>query len=164
MKRNPAPFLVLVLMALSLAAGCTVPQGGGTPTQAPTQTVTTIPPSPAVTVPPGPVVTVPPAYAVAIQVTRNPNTAFPYITVTFRGGNGQVILQRITVTVARADGQVLREVVPRTGVHQYAVGDSASITGTTGTDEVVVVVTILGKDYKIYDENMPFYTIPPPPP
>jgi hypothetical protein len=37
------------------------------------------------------------------------------------------------------------------------------ITGTTGTDEVAVVATILGKDYKIYDENLAFYAIPPPP-
>jgi len=50
------------------------------------------------------------------------------------------------------------------GQNQYAVGDSVRILGTTGTDEVVVVVTIGGRDYKIYDENRPFYTIPPPPP
>jgi hypothetical protein len=32
------------------------------------------------------------------------------------------------------------------------VGDSVRIRGTTGRDEVVVVATILGVDYKIYDE------------
>jgi len=160
MKRNPAPFLVLVLMALSLATGCTVPQGVGTPTPAPTQTVTTIPPSPAVTVPPGPVVTVPPAYAVAIQVTRNPNTAFPYITVAFRGGYGQYILQRITVTVARSDGLISQKVIPQSGENQYSVGDSVSITGTTGTDEVAVVATLNGVDYKIYDEFLTYGASP----
>ena len=119
---------------------------------------------PAATIPPGPIVTLPPDYAVAIQVTRDPNTAFPYINVAFRGGNGQGTLWLITVTVARSDGWVIQEDIPMTGQNQYAVGDSVRILGTTGTDEVVVVVTILGKEYKIYDENRPFYTIPPPPP
>jgi hypothetical protein len=154
MKRIPAPVLVLVLMALSLGAGCTVPQGGGNPTPTPTQTVTTLPPTPAVTIPPGPVVTVPPQYQVAIQVMKNPSTAFPYITAAFRGGSGQFILQRITVTVARSDGQVIREIIPESGQGQYAVGDSVRIPGTDGVDRVVVVVTILGVDYKIYDQNL----------
>jgi hypothetical protein len=145
--------LVLVLVSLSLAAGCVVPQGGG---GTPTPTVTTATPAPVVTIPPGPVVTVPPQYQVAIQVTRNPNTAFPYITTTFRGGSGQFILRRITVTVERSDGQVIQEVIPESGLGQYAVGDSVRILGTTGVDRVVVVVTMLGGDYKIYDENLDF--------
>jgi hypothetical protein len=153
---------ICLILALALWAGCVAPGGeGGTPTPAATMTT---PPAVTASIPPGPVVTLPPAYAVAIQVTRNPNTAFPYITVAFRGGNGQVILQRITVTVARSDGQVIQEVIPQFGQHQYAVGDSVRITGTTGTDEVVVMVTTLGKDWKIYDENLRFYSIPPPPP
>jgi hypothetical protein len=152
--------LILSLVALALGPGCTAPGSGGIPT--PTMPAMTTAP-PVVTIPPGPVTTPPPNYAVAIQVTRNPNTAFPYITVTFRGGYGQVILQRLTVTVALSDGRVLQEVIPRSGQGQYSVGDSVRITGTTGTDEVAVVATILGKDYKIYDENLAFYTIPPPP-
>jgi hypothetical protein len=119
--------------------------------------------TPVVTVPPGPVVTVPPQQEVAIQVTRNPNTAFPYITVTFRGGYGQIYLQNIEVTVARSDGKVIQEVVPMTSSGQYAVGDYVNIEGTTGTDEVVVVVTLNRVDYKIYDEFLAFYTVPPPP-
>jgi hypothetical protein len=151
-----APLLILALIALALGSGCTVPQrGGGTPTQTP---VTTLPPTPAVTVPPGPVVTVPPDYYVAIQVTRNPDTANPYIAVAFRGGAGQFILQKITVTVARSDGRVIQEAIPESGQGQYAVGDSVRILGTTGVDRVVVVVTILGVDYKIYDQNLNFYS------
>jgi hypothetical protein len=110
------------------------------------------------------VVTPPPQYAIAIQVTRNPNTANPFINVAFRGGNGQILLQELRVTVARSDGIVLQEVVPETGNGQYAVGDSVNIMGTTGTDEVVVVATINGVAYKIYDEFMAFYSVPPPPP
>jgi hypothetical protein len=152
-------FLALALLALALAPGCIMPQGGRD-----TLTPTTTAPVPVVTIPPGPVVTIPPNYAVAIQVTRDPNTAFPYINVAFRGGKGQSILRKITVTVVRSDGQILRELIPMSGQNQYAVGDSVRILGTTGTDEVVVVVTIAGKEYKIYDEDRPFYTIPPPPP
>jgi hypothetical protein len=155
-----APLLILLLFALAIGPGCIVPRGGeGTPTQAETQTpVTTLPPTPAVTIPPGPVVTVPPDYYVAIQVTRNPNTANPYIAVAFRGGAGQFILQKITATVARSDGKVIQETIPESGQGQYAVGDSVRILGTTGVDRVVVVVTILGVDYKIYDQNLNFYS------
>jgi len=157
-KAVPAAILLLVL---GLVAGCTVPGGGGggvTPT--PTRTPVTLPITPAVTVPPGPVVTVPPQYEVAIQVTRNPNTAHPDITVAFRGGNGQFILQEIMVTVARSDGLVIQELVPMTGGNQYAVGDSVTIEGTTGTDEVVVVVTLNGVEYKTYDEFLTFGASP----
>ncbi|HMA04448.1 MAG TPA: hypothetical protein VKO45_00825 [Methanomicrobiales archaeon] len=162
MIRKITPFLVLLLIALASVPGCTAPQGdGGTPTT--TTTTMTATPVPGVTIPPGPVVTPLPNYAVAVQVTRNPNTAFPYITVTFRGGYGQILLRRLTVTVARSDGKVIQEVIPQSGTQQYAIGDFVRITGTTGTDEVAVVANINGKDYKIYDQNLDFYTIPPPP-
>ena len=86
--------LVFFLLALALAAGCTMPPAGGGGTLTPTPTPATTLPGPGVTVPPGPVVTVPPAYEVIIQVTRDPNTAFPYINFAFRGGKGQFILQK----------------------------------------------------------------------
>jgi hypothetical protein len=149
----------ILLLALALAAGCTMPPGIGV-TPIPTTTVTTAPPTPTVTVPPGPVVTVPPQFSIAVQVTRNPSTANPYINVAFRGGNGQFILQQLMVTVARSDGMVVREVIPETGNGQYAIGDSINVMGTTGTDEVVVVATINGVDYKIYDEYLTYGASP----
>jgi hypothetical protein len=99
------------------------------------------------------VVTTPPNYDVIVQVMKSPNTAFPYITVAFRGGSGQFILSRLTVTVARSDGQVIQETIPETG-QGYAVGDSVRILGTDGVDRVAVVATLLGMDYKIYDQNL----------
>ncbi|HVP25749.1 MAG TPA: hypothetical protein VMS81_07195 [Methanomicrobiales archaeon] len=157
MKARTAPILVLLLLGLAFGPGCTAPPGGGgTPTPTPVQTTvpvtTPVPPTPVATIPPGPVVTVPPIYDITIQVMKNPSTFSPDITVTFRGGKGQYILSALTVTVARSDGQVFREVIPETGQGQYSVGDSVRIRGTTGRDEVVVVATILGVDYKIYDE------------
>jgi hypothetical protein len=150
----------ILLLALVLAAGCTLPQGGGVTPTPTTVRATMTSPTPVVTVPPGPVVTPPPQYAIAIQVTRNPSTANPYITVAFRGGNGQFILQQLTVTVARSDGLVIQEVIPETGNGQYAIGDSVNIMGTTGTDEVVVVATLNGVDYKIYDEFLTYGASP----
>jgi len=158
------PVFIISLAVLALVAGCTAPQGGGGGTTPPAPSGTTQAPGPAVTVPPGPVNTPPPAQSVEVQVTRNPNTAFPYITVAFRGGYGQIVLQQLTVTVARSDGQILQQVIPQSGQNQYSIGDAVRMVGTTGTDEVVVVATVNGKDYKIFDQNMPFYSIPPPPP
>ena len=160
MAGKAASLLILTVIALALGTGCTAPGGGGgtpVPTASPTPVetpVTTLPPTPVVTIPPGPVVTTPPNYDVIVQVMKSPNTAFPYITVAFRGGSGQFILARLTVTVARSDGQVVQKIVPETGRDQYAVGDSVKILGTDGIDRVVVVATILGVDYKIYDQNL----------
>jgi len=159
MTGKAVPAAILFLILLGLGAGCAAPQGNGvTPTPTtPAQTtvpVTTIPPTTVVTIPPGPVVTVPPIYDIQIQVMKNPSSYSPDITVTFRGGKGQYLLQELTVTVATSDGRVIQEMVPMSGENQYAVGDSVTIRGTDGSDEVVVVATILGVDYKIYDENL----------
>ncbi|HMK15538.1 MAG TPA: hypothetical protein VK450_01320, partial [Methanomicrobiales archaeon] len=105
------------------------------------------------TVFPGPVVTVPPNYDVEIQENRNHNSVNPYITLTFRGGKGQIFLQRITVTVVQSDGQVITKTIERPENGQISVGDYVQFPGTTGVDRVIVVVTILGKDYKILDMN-----------
>jgi hypothetical protein len=71
--------------------------------------------------------------------------------VTFRGGKGQYILKRILVTVVKSDGGVISKEIVQPVNGQIAVGDSVTFTGTTGVDRVIVVATILGKDYKILD-------------
>jgi len=88
---------------------------------------------------------------VAIQENRNHNPVHPDITVTFRGGKGQYILRKLVVTFALSNGQVIQKTITPTGGDQYSVGDSVTVQGTTGIDRVVVVATILGKDYKIMD-------------
>jgi hypothetical protein len=100
---------------------------------------------------PGPTVTVPPNYDVSIQENRNHNTVNPYITVTFRGGKGQIFLQKITATAVQSDGQVITKTIDRPEGGQISVGDYVRFPGTTGVDRVIVVVKILGKDYKIVD-------------
>ena len=155
-----AAYAGILLLTLVLGTGCTMPQGGGVAPTPATPAPTTASPTPGLTIPPGPVTSPPPALAVAVQVTRNPSTANPYINVAFRGGNGQFILRQLTVTVARSDGQVIQKVIPKTGNGLYAIGDSVNIVGTTGTDEVAVVATINGVDYKIYDEELTYGASP----
>jgi hypothetical protein len=157
MSQKITPLLVIILFALALGAGCTspvTPSGGGSPTvgtQAPSGTQS--PSGTQGTIYPGPVVMVPPNYAIEIQENRNHNAIHPDITVTFRGGKGQIFLQRMVVTVALSDGQVITKQIERPENGQISVGDHVTFTGTTGIDRVIVVVTILGKDYKIMDMN-----------
>ena len=150
--------LILILCALSLGAGCAAPSGGGGGAQGGTQPPGTRPPGTqpqtagsSGEISPGPTVTVPPNYDVTIQENRNHNTIRPYITVTFRGGKGQIFLQKITATVIQSDGQVITKTIDRPEGGQISVGDSMTFPGTTQVDRVIVVVTFLGKDYKILD-------------
>ena len=75
----------------------------------------------------------------------------PDITVTFRGGKGQIFVQKIVATVVRSDGQVITKELDRPENGQISVGEFMTFQGTTGVDRVIVVVTILGKDYKVMD-------------
>lgn len=157
------PILILILCALSLGAGCAAPTGGGGGSSGGTQPPQATQASgqgSAVTIPPGPVVTVPPNYDVTIQVNRNPDRVYPYITVAFRAAKEPYILQRIQATVVRSDGQVKTQEIDQPENGQISAGESMTFTGTTGIDRVIVVVTILGTDYKIYDQNLDFNSHP----
>ncbi|HVP25748.1 MAG TPA: hypothetical protein VMS81_07190 [Methanomicrobiales archaeon] len=151
MARKLAFLLIFSLFALSLAPGCTSPaippQGSS---QSPPATQASGSGSPA-EIYPGPVVTPQDIYRVEVQENRNHNPIHPDITVTFRGGKGQYILKRILVTVVKSDGGVISKEIVQPENGQIAVGDSVTFTGTTGVDRVIVVATILGKDYKILD-------------
>jgi len=155
MAGKRAAILILALLTLALGQGCTAPTGGGVSqggTQAPTPNQPPGP-GPAAAIYPGPTVTVPPAYNVEIQENRNHNPINPYITVTFRGGEGQIFLKRILAIVVRSDGQVISTPIDRPEIGQIPVGANVTLPGTTGIDRVIVLVTILGKDYKIIDMN-----------
>jgi hypothetical protein len=90
---------------------------------------------------------------VEIQENRNHNPVHPDITVTFRGGKGQIFLKRILVTMVPSQGQPMTKEINQPENGQISVGQYVTFQGTTGVDRVVVVVTILGKDYKIIDMN-----------
>ena len=158
-----APILIILLCALSLGAGCTAPTGGGGGTQRVTQAspgVQSQTTGPAGEIYPGPTVTVPPIYDVQIQVNRNPNPVYPYITVTFAGGKGQVFLQKIVATMVPSVGMPVTKELDRPENGQISKGDSMTFTGTTGIDRIIVVVTILNTDYKMYDQNLDFNSHP----
>ena len=145
-----APVMILLLLALALGQGCAspvIPSGGGGPpggTQAPSGTRGEIYPGPTVTAPPG--------FDIEIQENRNHNPIHPDITVTFRGGKGQIFVQKIVATVVRSDGQVITKELDRPENGQISVGEFMTFQGTTGVDRVIVVVTLVSKgDFKILD-------------
>jgi len=151
-----APFLILILFTLALGVGCTAPTaptgGGGnqvTPAQGSGGAFS-----------PGPVVTLPPDYFVDIQVNKNMISTNPAIDVFFRGGKGQIFLQKMLVEVQKSDGTVESKEIVRPEGGQISVGDKVTFRGTTGTDRVAVTVTVLGKSYKIHDQLYDFKTRP----
>ncbi|HUK38266.1 MAG TPA: hypothetical protein VLV30_04030 [Methanomicrobiales archaeon] len=147
MAPKHASILILLLFALALGPGCASSSGGGG-TSGGTQGSAG---GQASQISPGPVVTVPEIYMVEVQENRNHNPIHPDITVAFRGGKGQIFVQKIVGTVVRSDGQVITKELDRPENGQLSVGDSMTFQGTTGVDRVIVVVTILGKDYKVLD-------------
>lgn len=84
---------------------------------------------------------------VYVQVNRNPSTAYPTITVVYGGGFSLGSVNEMDVTVVRSDG-----VVENKAVYNVVEGSSVTLMGTTGTDRVIVWVTMLsGTTYKVYD-------------
>jgi len=75
------------------------------------------------------------------------------VVVEFQGGSGLKQLNKIDVTLNRADGQVINKEV---GIN---MGDSVTLEGTKNTDRVMIYVTMKdGKRYKIVDSLVPFKT------
>ena len=154
MARKLAAVMIL-LLALALGAGCAAPgsSGGGqaTPAQGGTQ-------GSGGAFSPGPVVTVPPGFEVEYQVNKNMISTNPTIDVFYRGGKGQLFLQKLLVEVQKSDGSIQSGELVRVGTEQIKVGDKVTIRGTTGTDRVVITVTLVNKDYKIHDQLYEFKT------
>lgn len=159
-------FLIIagILVALLLSAGCTqtpvTPPATTMATTAPTTIQTTANPVPttAVATPktpslePQPVDTIPSYQMVTVDVVRNVVAINPSITATFRGGLGTTATAAMDMTVIKSDGTFDQKQIltPR-------VNDQLIIQGTTGTDRVVVKVTMVdGKTYTIYDQKMDF--------
>lgn len=143
-----APIVILLCMLLALA-GCT----GSPSTPASTQAA-----APAATVsaavPSGPDLVPSPTDSIVEGNKVNINVEKDYlamVTVTFQGGNGLAQVNKIDVTLNRADGQVKTATI---GTH---VGDAATLEGTKDTDRVIVYVTMKdGKRYKLVDSLVPF--------
>ena len=73
------------------------------------------------------------------------------VIVTFQGGSGLQQVNRIDVTLNRADGQI------KTGEVGIRVDDQLTLEGTKSTDRVIVSVSMKdGKRYKLVDALVPF--------
>jgi hypothetical protein len=154
MARKHAAVLILTLFALALWPGCAAPGGGGGgQAQGGTQ-------GSGGAFSPGPVVTVPPDYYVEFQVNKNMIATNPAIDVYFSGGKGQIFLQKALIEVQKSDGTIESREMMRPAGGQISKGDKVTFQGTTGTDRVVITVTIVNKDYKILDKLYEFKTRP----
>ncbi len=140
-----------LLCALLAIAGCTGTQNS------PAVTQVTVPPSaqiPAPTTLAGPDLAVSPTDSMLEANKVNVNVEKDYlgnVIVTFQGGNGLQLVNKIDVTLNRADGLV------KTSDVGIRVGDTVTLEGTKDTDRLVVYVTMKdGKRYKIVDSSMPY--------
>ena len=139
--------MLCVLLAI---AGCT---GTQNPPVSPQGTVPAVTQTASAT-PAGPDLAVSPTDSIIEANKVNVNVEKDYlanIIVTFQGGNGLQQVNKIDVTLNRADGQI------KTSDVGIRVGDSVTLEGTKNTDRVMVYVTLKdGKRYKIFDSLMPF--------
>lgn len=139
--------LLCVLLAI---AGCTGTQNSPVVTQGtvPANTQTASP------TPAGPDLVVSPTDSIIDANKVNVNVEKDYlgnVIVTFQGGNGLQQVNKIDVTLNRADGKVIP------GEVGIRVGDQETLEGTKNTDRVMVYVTMKdGKRYKIFDALMPY--------
>jgi hypothetical protein len=143
-----------LLCILIILAGCT---GAQTPPVAPQTTVPAATPTPS---PPsaGPDLVPSPTDSVIEANRVNVNVEKDYlgdVIVIFQGGSGLQQVNKIDVTLHRADSEVVSaEVGSR-------VGDTITMEGTKNTDRVIVYVSMKdGKRYKIIDTLVPYKARP----
>lgn len=154
-------FLIPVVLILCIiAAGCAQPAPKTVPVtvKATSLPVFTPPPTPSpptaktCSLTPGPTQEVPEYESVSISVDRNTISENPTITTSFNGGKGLGMVQRMAVTVIRSDcitEQGLRD--------DPGIGTRITLMGTTGTDRVIVMVTMTsGDQYTVIDKDYPF--------
>jgi hypothetical protein len=155
--------LIVVVLCAVMMTGCTQPSTPvpGTPvpgTPVATGTITLVPsPPPGCVLIPGPVQTVPSYESVDIQVMKNSISTDPYIMTTFAGGKGLGMVVLMETTVTRSDCVVENAQLPNP-----QMGSNITLMGTTGTDLVVVNVTMTdGMTYTVVNRLLPFQSPPP---
>lgn len=156
-------FTILACSAL-LASGCmdASSESRVSPTPSLPTTSPTVAPSrpmqtPTLSLVPEPTDVMPYTYSVAVQVIKNTIATDPSITVTFEGGQGLAFVEFMTAEVIRSDGKVDEH-----AVESPQMGTEIVLSGTTGTDRVIVSVTMdNGVTYKVFDRDMPFQPINP---
>jgi hypothetical protein len=145
---------LLLLCILIALTGCTgtqktpaTPQGT---VPAITQTISATPAGPDLV--PSPTDSIIEANKVNVNVEKD---YLGNVIVTFQGGSGLQLVNKIDVTLNRADGLVKNADV---GIN---VDDTATLEGTKNSDRVMVYVTMKdGKRYKIVDSLVPYRARP----
>jgi hypothetical protein len=145
--------LVLLCM-LIIFTGCTGTQNVPAAPQGTVPAVTRAPSVPAA-VPdlvPSPTDSIIEANKVNINVEKD---YLGNVIVTFQGGSGLQQVNKIDVTLNRADGQV------KTADVGIRMDDAVTLEGTKNTDRILVYVTMKdGKRYKVVDSLVPFRARP----
>ena len=150
----PVLALVLVLIVVGCAQPQPVPpatQSTMTPFLTPVQTTSTLSED---TATPGPTQTLPDYWAVNVQAQSNGMAINPQIIITFRGGLGMNLIEKLELKVIRSDGVV------ETGEmdQPLSVGQSVTFQATTGYQDRAEVwaITPQGDSVKILDQYVPF--------
>jgi len=160
--KTTAPIVIILLIVLVWGAGCVGSPGNTTPATTPKTTVTSpLPTTVPVGIPtadnsllPTPTQVPPDNMQVAVDVAKD--AVYATITVTFRDGLGQYLVDTMWVRVTLADGNVVE------GTLGKDVGDTFTTQGTKRSDRVEVFVRYYdGSVYKIYDALVPFQNINP---
>ncbi len=152
--------LLLVLLALLFAAGCTQTPPPATPTPTAVVSTTEVPtPLPTtLSLTPGPTQTLPEVWALEIQVQSNGVSIDPLITVSVQGGKGLNFIQQVDVRVTRSDGVVETDSI----LKPLYKGKEVSLRSTTAPgyqDRAEIwAITPQGERVKIFDDYVPFRT------
>ncbi|OPX62001.1 MULTISPECIES: hypothetical protein [unclassified Methanoregula] len=140
---------IVLVCILVVVAGCT-----GTQKPADTPAVTSAAAIPPATVTAGADLVPSPTDSILAANNVNINVEKDHlgnVIVTFQGGSGLQQVNRIDVTLNRADGQV------KTGEVGIRADDQLTLEGTKSTDRVMVYVSMKdGKRYKLVDTLVPF--------
>jgi len=154
MQNRTILFVIFLVCATLVIAGCTTPQGVPGIPAAPTtgsETGSTGTPASTPNLVVSPTDAVPDFNMVLVDVSEKDYLG--NIPVIFQGGMGQIHVKKIDVTLYRSDGQV------RTYTIGTKKGDEAELEGTKQTDRVVVYVSMDNGDrYKINDVLSPYRT------
>jgi hypothetical protein len=144
---------LILLCILITFAGCTGTQNVPATPQGTLPAVTQAPSAPA-----GPDLVPSPTDSIIEANKVNINVEKDYlgnVIVTFQGGSGLQQVNKIDVTLNRADGQV------KTAEVGIRMDDTVTLEGTKNTDRILVYVTMKdGKRYKVVDSLVPFWARP----
>jgi hypothetical protein len=149
--------LVLIALVIGMVciAGCTSDNGGATPTLTPTSTETPVAPTQgAPDLKPQPTDVVPTTKSVTVAASKDPITGD--ITVSFRGGKGQLMVNDVKIEVISGTGTRTTKYIDL-----KAAGDKEAVfrvddgEATRGEDRVIATVSFNdGTRYKVYDTSL----------